>query len=74
MFFACRRLILAAGANLLNYCIMVKSVSMRAIFAALVRECGPTEGANIFEWYCKTYGVTITDPAPATVAHEVLGL
>ncbi len=47
---------------------------MRAIFAALVNECGPNEGADIFEWYCRTYGVTITDDAPPSVAHEVLGL
>lgn len=47
---------------------------MRTIFSALVRECGPTEGANIFEWYCRAYGVTIADNAPESVKREVLGL
>lgn len=52
----------------------MKTITMRAIFSALVRECGPTEGASIFEWYCRTYGVTITDNAPDSVKREVLGL
>jgi len=53
---------------------MSKKVSMRAVFAALVREMGAHEGAQIFEWYCTTYGVTIADEAPATVAREVFGI
>lgn len=52
----------------------MRTISMRTIFSALVNECGPNEGASIFEWYCKTYGVTIADSAPATVIREVLGL
>lgn len=47
---------------------------MRTIFAALVKECGSVNGAQIFEWYCQTYKVTATDMAPASVAREVLGL
>lgn len=47
---------------------------MRVIFNTLVRELGPEEGKSVFEWYCRTYGVTIIDEAPATVKHEVLGL
>ena len=46
---------------------------MRKIFNALVKELGPEEGRSIFEWYCATYNVTITDEAPATVRYEVLG-
>lgn len=46
---------------------------MRTIFNALVRELGPDEGCSVFEWYCTTYGVTIADPAPASVRREVLG-
>ena len=47
---------------------------MRTIFNALIKELGPQEGAAIFEWYCRTYGVTIADEAPASVKHEVLGI
>lgn len=47
---------------------------MRTIFNALVRELGETEGRDVFEWYCKTYNVTIADDAPATVKREVLGI
>lgn len=46
---------------------------MRTVFSALCKELGPTEGAQVFEWYCKTYNVTIADEAPATVKYEVLG-
>ena len=46
---------------------------MRTIFNALVKELGQNEGRSIFEWYCATYHVTITDEAPASVKHEVLG-
>lgn len=46
---------------------------MRAILNFLVRELGEAEGRAVFEWYCQTYGVTITDEAPATVRREVLG-
>lgn len=52
----------------------MKQISMRTIFAALVGECGPVEGKSIFEWYCRTYDVTIADYAPSTVVREVLGL
>lgn len=52
----------------------MKTVSMRTIFAALTNELGATEGKSIFEWYCKTYNVTIADNAPERVAAEVLGL
>lgn len=46
---------------------------MKTIFIALVAELGYKEGKSIFEWYCKTYNVTINDEAPATVRREVLG-
>lgn len=46
---------------------------MRTIFNALVKELGYEEGKSIFEWYCNTYNVTITDNAPASVRYEVLG-
>ena len=47
---------------------------MRTIFNALVAELGYTDGKDIFEWYCKTYKVTIEDDAPASIKHEVLGI
>ena len=46
---------------------------MRTIYNALVKELGYEEGKSIFEWYCKTYDVTIVDEAPASVRREVLG-
>lgn len=46
---------------------------MRKIYNALVKELGYEEGKSIFEWYCKTYDVTIVDEAPASVRREVLG-
>ena len=46
---------------------------MRIIFIALVAENGYKKGKSIFEWYCKTYNVTIADDAPDTVRREVLG-
>ena len=52
----------------------MSTISMRTIFAALVKECGNINGAQIFEWYCQTYKVTAADNAPATIAHEVLGI
>lgn len=52
---------------------MAKNFSMRTIFDVLVCTEGYLEGKAIFEWYCKTYDVTITDKAPASVAREVLG-
>lgn len=52
----------------------MQTVTMRAVFSALVRELGPVDGPGVFEWYCTTYNVTITDPAPATVAREVFGI
>lgn len=47
---------------------------MRTIFNALVKELGYADGKSIFEWYCQTYNVTISDEAPATVKREVLGI
>lgn len=52
----------------------MQNVSMRAVFSALVRELGPVDGPRVFEWYCTNYNVTITDPAPATIAREVFGI
>lgn len=52
----------------------MKTVSMRTIFNALIAELGYNEGSSIFEWYCNVYEVDIEDEAPATVAHEVLGI
>lgn len=49
-------------------------ITMRHILKALVREMGETEGKDIFEWYCRTYDVTVADAAPATVRWEVLGI
>lgn len=46
---------------------------MRKVLNALVRELGQTEGRAIFEWYCKTYNVTVADEAPASVVCEVFG-
>lgn len=51
----------------------MKQISMRAVFAALCRELGPVSGPSVFEWYCTTYKVTITDTAPAVVVWEVFG-
>lgn len=47
---------------------------MRTIFAALTKELGEVEGRSVFEWYCSTYKVTISDIAPDTVVYEVLGI
>ena len=52
----------------------MEKITMRHILAALVHECGEIDGRGVFEWYCKTYGVTASDLAPASVAREVLGL
>lgn len=52
----------------------MKQISMRNVFAQLVRECGPVEGPQIFEWYCTAYKVTATDPAPASIVREVFGI
>lgn len=49
-------------------------ITMRHILKALTREMGETEGKDIFEWYCRTYDVTVADAAPATVRREVLGI
>ena len=46
---------------------------MRKVFNALIAELGYDEGTKTFEWYCKTYGVTIEDEAPATISREVFG-
>lgn len=46
---------------------------MRKVLNALVKELGEAEGRKVFEWYCKTYKVTIEDEAPASVRREVLG-
>ncbi len=47
---------------------------MREVFNQLVREMGEKEGSSIFEWYCRTYGVDISNDAPATVRYEVFGI
>lgn len=49
-------------------------VSMRTIFAALTKELGQSDGTSVFEWYCKTYNLTIADEANETIKREVLGL
>ena len=43
------------------------------IFNALVHELGYEEGKSVFEWYCTTYELTITDDAPEWIIREVLG-
>ena len=53
---------------------MNRDVSMRHVFAQLVRELGQIEGADVFEWYCSSYNVTIADEAPQAVKYEVFGL
>lgn len=52
----------------------MKTLTMRHVFAALVRELGPDEGRGVFEWYCAAYHVTITDYAPASIVREVFGI
>lgn len=53
---------------------MKKRYTMREVFAALHKEFyNEADARNIFEWYCRTYNVTIADAAPASVAHEVFG-
>jgi hypothetical protein len=47
---------------------------MRTIFNALLKELGYAEGKDVFEWYCKTYHLTIADEAPEWMRHEVLGI
>lgn len=49
-------------------------ITMRHILKALTREMGETEGKDIFEWYCRSYNVSVADAAPATVRWEVLGI
>lgn len=51
-----------------------KAIPMRSIFAALTKELGEEEGKAVFEWYCSTYNVTISDIAPAAISREVLGI
>ena len=54
---------------------MKKRYTMREVFAALHKEFyNEADARNIFEWYCRTYKVTIADAAPASVAHEVFGV
>ena len=53
--------------------VTTEQTTMRVIFNALIRECGYNDGKDIFEWYCKTYNVDITDTAPSSVRREVLG-
>lgn len=52
----------------------MEKITMRQIFNALCRELGRFEGCEVFAWYCKAYGVTIADNAPASIVREVLGL
>lgn len=53
---------------------MNREISMRSVFAQLIRELGESEGRDVFEWYCRSYHVTIADEAPATIKREVFGL
>ncbi|MBR6250095.1 MAG: hypothetical protein IKR17_02740 [Bacteroidales bacterium] len=47
--------------------------TMRFALHQLVKELGEKEGKETFEWYCKTYNVTISDPMPETVKYEIFG-
>ena len=47
-------------------------VTMIDVLRQLEKEVG-NEAFEIFEWYCKTYYVTGSDEAPASVRYEVFG-
>ena len=52
----------------------MKTITMREIFNALVRELGFDKGRDVFEWYCETYQVNIGSDVPPRIRHEVLGI
>lgn len=41
-----------------------ENITMRHILAALAKELGDEEGKDVFEWYCKTYNVDVSDHTP----------
>lgn len=47
---------------------------MRMVFNHLIKECGVDKGREIFEWYCQTYNLTISDMANNTIKYEVFGV
>ena len=47
--------------------------TMRMAFNHLIKELGEDEGREVFEWYCKTYNVGISDIMPSTVKWEIFG-
>ena len=47
--------------------------TMRMVLKHLVEELGEKEGTSMFEWYCETYNVGISDPIPDTIRYEVFG-
>jgi len=47
--------------------------TMRMAFNHLIKELGEDKGREVFEWYCKTYNVGISDPMPSTVKWEIFG-
>lgn len=49
-------------------------LTMRNVFHALVKELGYEKGKGMFEWYCKTYNVSIEDNIPPAILREVFGL
>ena len=57
-----------------HYRDMNREISMRSVFAQLIRELGESEGRDVFEWYCRSYHVTIADEAPDAIKREVFGL
>lgn len=52
---------------------MDRAITMIDVLRRLEAEVG-SEAFEIYEWYCKTYNVSGTDEAPATVRWEVFGI
>lgn len=46
--------------------------TMIDVLRQLEKEVG-SEAFEIYEWYCRTYNVSGTDEAPASVRREVFG-
>jgi hypothetical protein len=52
----------------------MREITMYEVLKQLEKELGVKEGMEVFEWYCKTYNVTVGDVAPDTIKYEVFGI
>ena len=51
----------------------MRQKTMRDALRALINELGETDGKSVFEWYCKTYGLTVADDCPGVILWEIFG-